>query len=191
MSRESRAGGHIKTAGSPAAERDGREAPELWVPGCWGSKKIMGNGDPRLRKRSGKTGLNEAVQGGREREKKSPELSQGLGGWTCKQEPPREGAGMDRAANAPGSSPPQQGAGSREGGAGRGEHQPPLSFFGICLSAVLSKFLCFSLSSPGKGRPAQGFSPSCAHTSQVQFKENQAEQGRKGLGCPEPESPHS
>lgn len=74
----------------------------------------------------------------------------GMGQADCKQEP-REGAGMSGAADAPASSPPQQGAGSREGG----EHQPPLPFFGICLSAILSNFLCLSSSSRGKGKPAR------------------------------------
>ena len=58
------------------------DGPALLGLGSWGSKKITGNGDPGLRERSGKTGLNEAVkggrQGGRERKKK-PKAELGTG----------------------------------------------------------------------------------------------------------------
>lgn len=79
----------------------------------------------------------------------------------------REGAGMSGAADAPASSPPQQRAGSREGR----EHQPPLPFFGICLSATLSNFLCLSSSSRGERETSPLFPPSAACTSQVQAEE--------------------
>lgn len=46
------------------------DGPALLGLGCWGGKKVTGNGDPGLRERSGKTGLNETVKGGREGEEK-------------------------------------------------------------------------------------------------------------------------
>lgn len=145
------------------------DGPVLLGLGCWGSKKITGNGDPGLRERSGKTGLNETVKGGRERKKKSPKLSWGLGGWTCKQEL-REGAGMNEAANAPASSPPQQGAGSMREAPGEGSTSLLSPFLD---SAFLPHFPDSSAFPPvprGRGDQPGLPSPSSAHTSQVQFK---------------------
>lgn len=60
------------------------------------------------------------MEGGRETPKKSSDPSWGRGRQNCKQEP-SEGAGMNRAANAPASSPLSR-RGRSEGGAEGGAH---------------------------------------------------------------------
>lgn len=78
---------------------------------------------------------------------------------------------MNGAANAPASSPPQQGVGSREGGAGeRGATASSPLVWNLPFSRT------FQLPPPlpqlsGKRELSPGFPPSSAYISQVQFKE--------------------
>lgn len=85
MGRQRGASGHTGHGWIPrAVVRDGLEASELGAWGCCGSRRIIGNVVARLRKRSGKTQLNEAVkEGGREEERKE-ELRTEL--WTGRAE---------------------------------------------------------------------------------------------------------
>lgn len=75
------------------------------------------------------------------------------------------GSRKERSSLCPSQLPSPAGSGEE------GEHQPPLPFFGLCLSPTLSNFLCLSSSSRGERDTSPLFPPSAACTSQVQAKE--------------------
>lgn len=78
---------------------------------------------------------------------------------------------MSGAANAPASSPPQQGAGRGSGGAGERNTSLLAPFWESAFLPPFPTSSAFPPPVPGEEETSWGFSPSSAHTSQVQFKE--------------------